>query len=256
MALDNQTALVTGAASGIGRAIAQAYASEGAAVLLCDVDEAGLEETEKLINAVGGRGRSHAYDIKDTDAAEGAVQAAVSHFGALDILVNNAGIGVQKPFLHTTMEDWDEIMSINLRGAFALSQAAAKRLVFQGTGGRIISLSSIAGQRGIPGRAAYAASKAGLISLTQVMAIELAPYGVTCNAIAPGPTDTPIKQKMHTRATREAYTNAIPLRRYGTAADVAGAALFLASKEASYITGHTLNVDGGFEATGTIFDVF
>ena len=255
MSFDNQSVLVTGAASGIGRAIAQAFASEGAAVLLCDRDEAGLEETLTLVNAVGGRGRAYPFELLDDEAFRGAVQSAVSNFGALNILINNAGIGIQKSFLDTTMDDWDAVMNVNLRASFAMAREAAEQMVAQGTGGRIISMGSIAGQRGISGRAAYATSKAGLHGLNQVIAIELAPYGITCNCIAPGPTDTPIKQKMHTRATREAYTNAIPMRRYGTANDVANAALFLAAKESGYITGHTLNVDGGFDAAGMMFEI-
>jgi NAD(P)-dependent dehydrogenase (short-subunit alcohol dehydrogenase family) len=255
MQLENKAVIVTGAASGIGRAVAQTFASEGAAVLLCDIDEEGLARTADRAGAMGGRVRTQVYDLADPDQAEGAVEAAVSAFASVDILVNCAGLGIQKPFLNIEIGEWDRIMDVNLRGLFAISQAAAKRMVFQGTGGSILSIASIAGQKGIPGRGPYAASKAGVIGLNNVMAVELAPYGITCNCIAPGPIDTPIVEKVHTRATREAYTDHIPMRRYGTVQEIAAAALFLCSSKASYITGHTLNVDGGFEATGMLFEV-
>lgn len=174
--------------------------------------------------------------------------------GGPDILVTSAGIGMQKSFLDTTLDEWNRIMDVNLAGAFLCGQAAARRMVPRGYG-RIVNISSGAGLRGVSGRSAYGASKAGLILLTQVMAAELGSRGITVNAIAPGPIETPLTMQMHTAETRAAYVNKTPLQRYGRLDEVASAAVFLASEQSSYITADTLQVDGGMAATGPLFKV-
>jgi 3-oxoacyl-[acyl-carrier protein] reductase len=176
----------------------------------------------------------------------------MSGFARIDILSNNAGIGGNTPFLDTSLDEWDRILRVNLTGAFVVAQAVAQTMVENG-GGRIINIASLSGQRGGEGRAAYGAAKAGLDLLTRVMAVELAPRGINVNAIAPGPIETEMARFAHDDATRAAYNSLTPLARYGTPEEIADAAIFLASDESRYITGHTLNVDGGFRAAGLMY---
>jgi 3-oxoacyl-[acyl-carrier protein] reductase len=165
--------------------------------------------------------------------------------------VNNAGIGHAKPVLETTLEEWNRVLAVNLTGQFLCAQAVARVMLAQG-GGRIVNVASISGQRGGTGRAAYGAAKAGLILLTKVMAAELAAKGIAVNAISPGPTETEQVRQVHDAATREAYSRLLPMKRYAAPREIAEAALFLASDEASFVCGHILNVDGGFGASGLI----
>ena len=174
--------------------------------------------------------------------------------------MNTAGIGLQKPVLDTSRADLERILGVNLIGAFEVAREVAKMMVQQervaGFGaGRIINMGSITGQHGLVGRAAYGASKGGLHSLTQVMAVELAALEITVNAIAPGPIETAIAKVMHSQATRDAFGRTVPMRRYGTVEEVAAAALFLATDAAGYVTGHVMNVDGGVAAAGMIFEI-
>jgi 3-oxoacyl-[acyl-carrier protein] reductase len=180
------------------------------------------------------------------------IAAAVRAFHTVDILVNNAGIGLTKLFLNTTPDEWDRVLRVNLTGAFLCAQSAARVMVHQGSG-RIINIESLSGQRGGTGRAAYGASKAGLSMLTKVMAVELAPHGITVNGIAPGPVNTEMTAVTHDQATRQAYHNLIPMRRYAERDEIADAAVFLSSPAANFVNGHTLNVDGGFQAAGLMF---
>lgn len=260
MQLDGRTALVTGAGSGLGQAIARLYAAEGAAVIAVDVNEDGLTETVASIQSDGGTAIAEIRDVAEKGIGEKLMARVRERFRRLDILVNNAGIGLQKPFLETSRADLERILGVNLIGAFEIAREVAKLMTQQeriaGFGaGRIINMGSITGQHGLVGRAAYSASKGGLHSLTQVMAVELAPYEITVNALAPGPIDTAIAKVMHSQATREAFKRTVPMRRYGTVEEVAAAALFLASDAASYVTGHVLNVDGGFAAAGMLFEI-
>ena len=172
-------------------------------------------------------------------------------FGSLDVLVNNAGIGFYRLFLDTTLEEWERVLRINLTGAFLVAQAAARRMVEQGSG-RISNISSVSAQRGGTGRAAYGSSKAALTLLTKVMAVELAPAGIAVNAIAPGPIATRLTEHLGDDETRS-YLDRIPMRRYGKVEDVAAAAVFLASDECGFVTGHVLNIDGGFGGAGLMF---
>jgi NAD(P)-dependent dehydrogenase (short-subunit alcohol dehydrogenase family) len=192
-------------------------------------------------------------DISDPGQVEAMVQQALKAFGRVDILVNNAGVGHVKPFLSTTFEEWNHVLAINLTGQFLCAQAVARVMLRQG-GGRIVNVASVSGERGGTGRAAYGAAKAGVILLTKVMAVELVSKGIAVNAISPGPTETDQVQQCHDEATRAAYHAVLPMKRYASPSEIASAALFLASTESSFVSGHILNVDGGFGAAGLIFE--
>jgi 3-oxoacyl-[acyl-carrier protein] reductase len=246
--------VVTGGASGIGAAICQRLARDGLAVLAADRDEVGAAAVARTIEGEGGTAAGTRLDVTRPDEVEAAMALAVERFGSLDVLVACAGRGQQKPMLDITLEEWNAILAVNLTGVFLCGQAAAARMVPKGRG-RIVNIASMAGLRGIPGRCAYGASKGGVITLTKVMAAELGPHGVTVNAIAPGPVDTPMTREVHTDATRTAYTAAAPLGRYGSLDELAGAASFLCSDDAAYVTGHVLAVDGGITESGPLFQL-
>ncbi|PCE24124.1 hypothetical protein BWP39_31045 [Paraburkholderia acidicola] len=253
--LKGRVAIVTGGASGIGAAIVEHFVQQGAAVAIADRDFDLAESLVKKLQAdAAAKVMALRVDVTIGQEVEAMVAQVEQAFGGPDILVTSAGIGLRKDFLDTTFDEWNRVLAVNLTGAFLCGQAAARRMVKRGYG-RIVNISSGAGVRGIPGRAAYAASKAGLISLTQVMAAELGTHGVTVNAITPGPIDTPLTQEMHTGAIRAAYVGRIPVGRYGRTREVAAAAAFLASEDASYITADTLQVDGGMAATNYIINI-
>jgi NAD(P)-dependent dehydrogenase (short-subunit alcohol dehydrogenase family) len=245
MRLKGRVAIVTGGASGIGAAIADRFAREGAETIAAD-----LACTSEGL-AAGNRPRLHEHkvDVSDPASTTRLVEAVLAQFKRIDVLVNCAGIGRNLPFLETPVEVFDRIVAVNLRGTFLMSQATARAMIPTG-GGRIINIGSISGQRGNPGRAAYGASKGGLVTMTEVMAVELARHKILVNIVAPGPIETPLVESMLSPAERATWTRHLPLGRYGTAAEVAGAVLFLAGDDASYITGHVLAVDGGFLAGG------
>lgn len=253
MRLANKVAIVTGSGRGIGRAIARRFAAEGARIVVADVNREKASAVAADLTAAGTSALAVHVDITNPSQVESLVGETLAHFKGLDILVNNAGVGLNQPFLTTTLEDWDRQLRVNLTGTFLCAQAAARVMVRQGAG-RIVNIASISGQRGGQGRAAYGASKAGVILLTRVMAVELAGHGINVNAIAPGPVVTDMSNGTHTEATRRSYHDRIPLQRYGTEPEIAAAAVFLASEEASFVTGHVLNVDGGFQAAGLLFD--
>jgi 3-oxoacyl-[acyl-carrier protein] reductase len=253
MRLRNDVAVVTGAGRGIGSEIARRFAAEGARVVVADLDGEGARRVAAAITAAGGEAIGACVDIAEPAQVQRLVEDTVSRFQKLDVLVNNAGVGLNKPFLTTTLEEWELQLRVNLTGTFLCAQAAARMMVRQGAG-RIVNVASISGQRGGQGRAAYGSAKAGVILLTKVMAVELSPHGVRVNAVAPGPVDTDQSRATHTPSTRRAYYDRIPARRYGERSEIAAAALFLASPEASFVTGHVLNVDGGFQAAGLLFE--
>ncbi|MCW5751828.1 MAG: glucose 1-dehydrogenase [Alphaproteobacteria bacterium] len=246
-ALAGRAALVTGAGAGIGLAIARRLAADGVALALFDLR--GAKEAAAEIAAKGSRAIALAGDVAREADAAAAVTATMAAFGRLDILVNNAGIALLQPFLETSPEAFRRILDVNVTGAFLMSQAAARVMAAQG-GGRIVNIVSISGQRAGLGRTAYGTSKAALIQLTRQMALELAEHAIAVNAVAPGPVETEMAKLMHDEATRAGYLRMVPMGRYGTPEEIAEAVAYLASGRAGYITGHVLDVDGGFMASG------
>jgi 3-oxoacyl-[acyl-carrier protein] reductase len=251
MRLLGKVAVVTGAQRGLGFAIAETFAREGATVALCDIDKTGVEDAARQI---GGTALAFALDVTDPVAVTAMAEHVIARAGRLDLLVNNAGIGSNTAFLDMPVAEWKRVVDVNLTGAFLVAQACARAMVAGGQGGRIVNICSLSGQKGGNGRAAYGAAKAGLELLTKVMAVELARHGIGVNGIAPGPIDTQMTRRMHTQATREAYNALIPMHRYGTPQEIADAALFLCGGESRYVHGHVLNVDGGFLSAGLMFD--
>ncbi len=252
MRLENDVAIVTGAGRGIGTAIARRLAAEGARVVVADLDETSARRLADELCAKGSQAVAVAVDVGEPQQVQQLIGQTLSRFGQLDVLVNNAGIGLNRPFLETALEEWELQLRVNLTGTFLCGQAAARAMLKSG-GGRIVNVASISGQRGGQGRAAYGAAKAGVILLTKVMAVELSPLGVRVNAVSPGPVDTDQSRSTHTPSTRQAYYDRIPARRYGEREEIAAAVAFLTSADASFVSGHVLNVDGGFNAAGLIF---
>ena len=238
--IKGKRAIVTGAGQGIGRAIAERLQAEGAHVLFADIDA-------DAARTAAGRAPMIQVDVADTAQVDAMVRHAVATLGGVDILVSNAGIMDRQPFLDMEPAFWDRVLGINLRGAFLCGQAVARAMVAQGEGGRIVNVTSNSGIFGGRGRAAYGASKAGLINLTQTMAIELAEHGINVNAVAPGPTKTRVAT---TDEPGAAVMMRMPLKRFGTPEEIASVAAFLASEEASFVTGHVYGADGGYTTSG------
>ncbi len=243
-----KVALVTGAARGIGLATAKRFLADGWRMALLDIDKDNLERTHASLAKPDVTIAIHC-DVADPAGVKRALATVAERFGRLDALVNNAGIAIFKPILDVSYEDWSRVLAVNLTGPFLCTQAAAPLMRDSG-GGAIVNITSISGLRASTLRTAYGTSKAGLAQLTQQQAIELAALGIRVNAVAPGPVDTAMAKAVHTPDIRAAYHDAIPLNRYGLEEELAEAIFFLCSERASYITGQTLAVDGGFEATG------
>jgi 3-oxoacyl-[acyl-carrier protein] reductase len=240
--LSGRVALVTGASRGIGAAIARRLATQGARVVAAARADNARPVAED-ITRTGGQAEAMTLDVTDGSAAETEMAGILERHGRIDILVNNAGIARDQLLLRMKRDDWDAVLTTNLTAAFALTQAALKSMIRQRQG-RIISISSVVGQSGNAGQANYAASKAGLIGFTKAVALEVASRGITANVVAPGLIETDMTQSIAEKA-REQWESRIPLRRLGTPDDVAAAVCFLASDEASYITGQVLAVNGG-----------
>lgn len=242
--LKDKVALVTGGSRGIGRACAVALARSGAQVVITYAgNEAAAQETVALVEKAGGKARALKFDVADTKACADAVDQVTKELGRLDILVNNAGVAVDGLVMRVKDDDWDKQLDTNLKGAFALIRAACRPMMKQ-RGGSIINLTSVVGEMGNAGQAAYSASKAGLIGLTKSVARELASRNIRVNAIAPGFIDTDMTAKVAGDA-RQKLMEQIPLARLGSADDVAWAVVFLASDLSGYITGEVLKVNGG-----------
>ncbi len=240
---ETRIALVTGASQGIGRAIALSLAQAGYPVALAARNESKLAEVKAEIEAAGGRAEAFVMDVASEESVKAASKAALAHFGAVHILVNNAGITRDTLVLRMKIADFEEVLRSNLTGSFLLTQALLQPMM-KARWGRILNITSVVGETGAAGQANYAASKAGLIGLTKSLAREFASRGITVNAIAPGFIESPMTDGL-TDTQKSAILAQIPLARYGSVHDVAAAALFLASEAAGYITGHTLDVNGG-----------
>ncbi|MGA9959867.1 MAG: 3-oxoacyl-[acyl-carrier-protein] reductase [Acidobacteriaceae bacterium] len=243
ISLDGRVAMVTGASQGIGRACAVALAKAGAQVALAARNATKLAEVAAEIEAAGGKAMAFEMDLASEDSIKAVTKAVVAQYGKLEILVNNGGITRDNLMLRMKLADWNAVLQTNLTGAFLLTQAASSSML-KARWGRIINISSVVGETGQAGQANYAASKAGLIGLTMSLARELASRNITVNAVAPGYISTPMTDVLNDQQ-RSAMLTQIPLDRAGTPEDVAAAVVFLASDQASYITGHVLDVNGG-----------
>jgi NAD(P)-dependent dehydrogenase (short-subunit alcohol dehydrogenase family) len=253
--LTGRTALVTGAASGIGRAIALAYAAAGASVVVADITERpwhGGEPTHHLIASGGGTAEFAACDLARTASVEAAFARAAERFGRVDVVVNNAATSAGKPLTTTTDEEWAHVMAVNVTAVFTLCRAAVRHMLGQPprgeVRGRIVNITSQHGMVAAPDDVAYGVSKAAVAQLTRQIAAEQAPHGIVCNAIAPGKIETGPSPRAGDPRWRDYWTSRTPWPRLGRPEDVASAALFLASDEATYLTGVNLMVDGGWMA--------
>jgi NAD(P)-dependent dehydrogenase (short-subunit alcohol dehydrogenase family) len=249
MKFAGQVALVSGAARGIGKGIALALAREGADVAIADLNGEGAAATAEAVRQLGRRAFAAPCDVGDHGAVEKFVAGAIGALGKIDVVINDAGVAKAQPFLEITRENWENHLHTHLFGTFYCSQAAARDMAKRRYG-RIVTIASIAGFMGPLDLAPYGAAKAGMIGLTRAMAFELADYGITANAIAPGPIDTELLRGAWSKEALEERANHIPARRLGTVDEVAHAALFLASPEAAYVSGTVLVVDGGSVAAG------
>jgi 3-oxoacyl-[acyl-carrier protein] reductase len=243
MKLKGRVALVTGAAQGIGKAVALLLALNGADVVVSDINLEKAEETAKEIQAIGRKAMAIKVDVANSDQVERMVETILQQFGQIDILINNAGITRDKLILRMTEEEWDAVLNINLKGTFNCTKAVVRYMSKQ-RWGKIVSIASVVGEMGNAGQANYAASKAGVIGFTKTIAREFAQRGINVNAIAPGYIETPMTEALPEKA-KEELKRMIPMERLGKPEDVAEAVLFLVSEASSYITGQVLNVNGG-----------
>jgi len=255
MRLQNKVVLITGANSGIGRGIAERFAAEGADVAV-NYLPGGNRDADATAEVASFHPEAMAVpaDVSKRADVEKMIADIVAKFGRLDIVVNNAGIEIKKPFVDVTDDEWNRVINVNLYGAFAVSQAAARQMIAQKAPGRLIFISSVHEDIPFPGYTAYCASKGAIRMMMRNLAMELAPYKINCNNIAPGAIATPINQAVldNPVALRDALTE-IPWGRFGTPAEVASVALFLASDESEYVTGSTYYVDGGLTQQVTLY---
>jgi NAD(P)-dependent dehydrogenase (short-subunit alcohol dehydrogenase family) len=246
----NGTALVTGGASGIGLAIVRSLLEEGWHVMVADLAQTNLDQARQELGGDAERIRFESLDVTDEEGVKRAIAHCDAELGPMTGLVNSAGIGADVGSLDTSTGLFRKILEVNLIGSFVASREAARRMQERGRGS-IVNIASVSGVRGNSGRVAYGASKAAVIHITKVMAVELGPSGVRVNAIAPGPIETPMVREVHTEKARAEWLRTVPQRRYGTPDELAGAATFLLDdRKSSYITGQTICVDGGFTAAG------
>jgi gluconate 5-dehydrogenase len=250
--LEDRVALVTGGGQGLGQAIAEGMAQYGATLSVVDLNRAGAESVANNILAGGGQAIALKCDVTQEDQTQAAVDQTLKEFGKIDILVANAGIGDRNPAEDMTLQQWDRVLGINLRGVWLFDQAVGRHMIAHGEGGSIVNMASVAGQVGLTtGNANYSASKGGVIALTRCLAVEWARFNIRVNAIAPVQFKTPlilnlIKERPE---TEDYFVRRIPLGRIGEVREIIGPAVFLASSAASMVTGHILNVDGGAVAS-------
>lgn len=248
MKLKNKTAIVTGAGRGIGRAIALELAQQGANVVVSDINLKDIQAVCAEIIETGGTAIAVKCDVSKKSDIDTMMKRTIQTYKKLDILINNAGVVIMKPFLQMTEKDWDFILDINLKGVFLCTSAATKKMMKQGSG-KIVSIASIAGKVGFDNTSAYCASKAAIINLTRELALELSPHNINVNAIAPGVIETPMTAGMlQDKKSKAGLMAGIPIGRVGQPEDIAKAAAYLVSEDASFVTGHTLVVDGGWLA--------
>jgi NAD(P)-dependent dehydrogenase (short-subunit alcohol dehydrogenase family) len=245
-----ETVFVTGGASGIGLAIAEAVLDRGWQAIVVDREKRSLDLCRTTLERVEERARFEQLDITDEAAVTRTIEQCEAEFGPITGLVNSAGIARDIPSLETSADLFRSMLEVNLIGSFVVSREVALRMRERGKGS-IVNIASVSGIRGNVGRVAYGASKGGVITMTQVMAVELAPLGIRVNAIAPGPIETPLVREVHTEQVRAGWLSTVPQGRYGQPSDIAGAAIFLLDHASSgFITGQTICVDGGFTAAG------
>jgi NAD(P)-dependent dehydrogenase (short-subunit alcohol dehydrogenase family) len=240
--LSGRIAVVTGGSSGIGAAVVERFLAEGARV--ASLDRAAPPAPRAGVPDI-------AVDVSDAASVAAAFARVADELGNADILVNSAGIAKLAPLLETTPEMLDSILAVNVRGTMLCVQAAARQMMAKG-GGRIVNIGSVSGRRGNALRTAYAASKGAIVTMSEVMAVELAEHNIHVNVVAPGPVETPMTSTIHFTAARNAWTDRVPLNRYARPDEIAAAILFLCGPDASYVTGHILHVDGGFLSGGLL----
>jgi NAD(P)-dependent dehydrogenase (short-subunit alcohol dehydrogenase family) len=247
-----QTVIVTGGASGIGLAVVEAILAEGWRAVVADLEQRNLDRCRDVLSPSNNRVRFERMNVADEDEVVRTVAACEAEFGPITGVVNSAGIGRDVPALDTSVDLFRRMLEVNLIGSFIVSREAAKLMQVRGSGS-IVNIASVSGVIGNRGRVAYGASKGGVITMTKVMAVELASVGIRVNAIAPGPIETPLVQEVHTPEVRAAWMTTVPQRRYGSPDEIAGAAIFLLDqRKSSYITGQTICVDGGFSIAGIL----
>jgi NAD(P)-dependent dehydrogenase (short-subunit alcohol dehydrogenase family) len=252
MKLEQRIAVITGAGSGIGQAMVRLFAGEGARILAADVNENAAQETARMVTAAGGTCRAFAVDVSRPDQVRAMIDQAIAAFGRIDILCNNAGIGSTTDVVECEPDEWDRVMTVNVKSVYLGCKYAIPHMLAQG-GGVIVNTASVAGMVGLPKRASYSASKGAVIALTRQVAVEYVEQGIRVNCICPGTVDSPwvgrlLQQADDPVAARQALVARQPLGRLGTPEEIAAAALYLVSDDAAFITGTGLVIDGGLTA--------
>jgi NAD(P)-dependent dehydrogenase (short-subunit alcohol dehydrogenase family) len=242
-------AIVTGAGSGLGKAVAEYFAGEGRPMALLDRDAAAVSTVAAELKDSGTRLLHASLDVSDEASVRDAFARSLRELGPASVLINAAGVVDMRPAIEMPTEAWKRVLDVNLTGSFLCAKEAAGQMIAAGEGGRIVNFASVSGLRASVGRIAYGTSKAAVVAMTEQLAVEWAEHGITVNAIAPGPIETPMSASLSTQA-KEAYLSRIPARRYGKPTDIVHAVAYLTSGGAGFVTGHTLVVDGGFTVFG------